>query len=141
MRHPLHPALVHFPVACWSLATLADLASLHWGEPAWRFAGISMAIGIVIAIAAMVAGLVDFLKLGDDHPAIADVNRHMLLAMTAWGCYAASLFLRLDGTTLTQPGTLEVGLSVAGFIVLCTTGWFGGKLVYTHGVGVGKHSP
>ncbi|WP_343251093.1 DUF2231 domain-containing protein, partial [Pseudoxanthomonas sp. KAs_5_3] len=25
MRHPLHPALVHFPIACWSLATAGDL--------------------------------------------------------------------------------------------------------------------
>ena len=31
MSHPLHPALVHFPIACWSLATVTDLASLYWG--------------------------------------------------------------------------------------------------------------
>ena len=34
MRHPLHPALVHFPIACWSLATAADLAGLAFAEPA-----------------------------------------------------------------------------------------------------------
>ena len=36
---PSTPALAHFPVACWSLTTAADLTSLAWGEPAWILAG------------------------------------------------------------------------------------------------------
>lgn len=138
MSHPLHPALVHFPIACWSLATVADLASLHWGEPAWRFAGNVMAIGTLAAIGAMATGFIELLKVDADSPATPDLNRHMLLIVTAWSCYAASLFLRLDGTTLTRPETLHLGLSAAGFLVLCAAGWFGGKLVYQHGVGVRK---
>ena len=38
MKHPLHPALVHFPIACWSLATLADIAgqwSTRWSFWEW----------------------------------------------------------------------------------------------------------
>ena len=136
MKHPLHPALVHFPIACWSMATLADVASLQFGEPAWRFAGVSMAIGTLAAIGAMLAGLVEFAKIDSDSPALRDANRHMLLAMAAWCCYAASLALRLDGMALTQPGTLPIGLSALGFVVLAAAGWHGGKLVYTHGVGV-----
>ena len=136
MKHPLHPALVHFPIACWSLATLGDVASLEFGEPAWRFAGMSMAIGTIAAIAAMLAGLVEFAKIDNDNPALPDANRHMLLAMAAWCCYAASLVLRLDGMALVQPGVLPLGLSGLGFIVLAAAGWHGGKLVYTHGVGV-----
>lgn len=136
MKHPLHPALVHFPIACWSLATLADLASLYWGEPAWRFAGIAMGIGTVAGLATMAAGLLDFSKIDDANPALRDANWHMRLAMGAWTCYAASLFLRVDGRVLIQPNALALGLGVAGFIVLLATGWFGGKLVYTHGVGM-----
>jgi len=56
--------------------------------------------------------------------------------------YAASLFLRVDGTTLTRPGALGTALSVAGFVVLCVAGRMGGKLVYEHGVGVrGRQVP
>lgn len=138
MSHPVHPALVHFPVACWSLATAADLASLLWGESAWRFAGALMAIGTLTALAAMAAGFFELRKIDDDSPALRDAHRHMLLAMTAWSCYAASLLLRLEGTAVTQPGALELGLSVAGFIVLGVAGWFGGKLVYQHGIGMRK---
>ena len=136
MKHPLHPALVHFPVACWSLATLADLASLHWGAPAWRFAGIAMGIGTVAGLATMATGLLEFSKIDDAYPALHDANWHMLLAMSAWTCYAASLFLRLDGRVLVLPNAFALGLSVVGFMTLLATGWFGGKLVYTHGVGV-----
>lgn len=136
MSHPLHPALVHFPVACWSLATIADLASLQWGEPAWKLAGALLAIGTLAALAAMASGFMELVKLDADHPATRDLNRHMLLVMTAFCLYAASLFLRLDGTTLLRPDAMDIGLGVAGFVVLGVAGWLGGKLVYGHGVGV-----
>ena len=146
MRHPLHPAFVHFPIATWSLGTAGDLASLAWGElswgelawgePAWRFAGASIAVGVVTALAAMATGLLELMKLDADHPATGHVTRHMLLMMTTWCCYTVSLFLRLDGTTLMRPDALAIGLSAIGFVLLCLAGWLGGQLVYEHGVGV-----
>lgn len=139
MNHPLHPALVHFPIACWSLATAADVASLFRGEAAWRFAGVSLAIGTVAAIAAMLAGFIELLKVDANSPAMRHLNRHMLLAVLAWSCYAASLFLRLDGTTLRPPGMPGIALSIAGLLALCATGWLGGTLVYEHGLGMQKH--
>ncbi|MEO8367214.1 MAG: DUF2231 domain-containing protein [Pseudoxanthomonas sp.] len=141
MSHPLHPALVHFPIACWSLATAADVASLWWGKPAWMLAGMLLALGTLIALAAMATGLIELLKVPAEHPATSDLNRHMLLMLSAWCLYATSLFLRLQGTTLTQPDAVDVGLSVVGFLVLGVGGWFGGKLVYAHGVGVEKSPP
>ncbi len=136
MSHPLHPAFVHFPIATWTLATVADLASLHWGQPAWQFAGVTMAIGTLAALAAMATGFVELQKLEHGSPVIRAVNRHMLLMMAAWCCYATSLFLRLEGTSLTRPGMLSLGMSVIGFLVLCIAGWWGGRLVYEHGIGV-----
>lgn len=138
MSHPLHPAVVHFPIACWSLATAADVASLWWGKPAWMLAGVLLALGTLIALAAMATGFIELMKVGAEHPATRDLNRHMLLMLSAWCLYATSLFLRLQGTTLTQPDSVDLGLSVVGFVVLGIGGWFGGKLVYVHGVGVGK---
>ncbi len=139
MSHPLHPALVHFPIACWSLATAADVASLWWGKPAWMLAGVLLALGTLIALAAMATGFIELLKVGAEHPATRDLNRHLLLMLTAWCLYATSLFLRLQGTRLTQPDIVDLSLSVVGFVVLGIGGWFGSKLVYVHGVGVEKH--
>lgn len=144
MSHPLHPALVHFPVACWSLATVADLAGAVLGQSRigidlWAFAGTSMAIGTLAALAAMAAGFAQFLKLDAARAALRDVQWHMLLATLAWSCYATSLWLRLEGTALARPGTVAVALGVLGFLALCAAGWFGGRLVYTHGIGVAAH--
>ncbi|GAA0888710.1 DUF2231 domain-containing protein [Rhodanobacter soli] len=140
MRHPLHPALVHFPIACWSLATAADLASPVWGEPAWRLAGVLLVAGIGFSIPAMLAGFLELTKVAEDNPAIKDVNRHMMMVMSALTCYVVSLFLRLHGTELIEPGLLAIGLSVLGFLCLGVAGWLGGKLVYGHRLGVSPPS-
>lgn len=140
MTHPLHPALVHFPVACWSLATLADIASLWLGQPAWWLAGVLMAIGTLVALAAMAAGLVELVKIDEASPALRVAHWHMLAAMAAWLAYAASLFLRLDGMALAAPGPLAIGLGVVGFACLAVAGVLGGTLVYRHGVGVRRDS-
>jgi uncharacterized membrane protein len=137
MRHPLHPALVHFPIACWSLATAADAAGLagFGGASLTAAAAALLAIGVAAGLAAMLAGLFEFVRLGNGHPAEPAVQRHMAWALAAWTCYAASLFLRLDGMHPVAPGVLALGLGALGFGCLAVTGWLGGTLVYTHGVG------
>src|SRR5690606_1676960 len=117
-RHPLHPALVHFPVACWSLATIADLASLWLGQPAWSLAGVLLVIGTIAALAAMGAGLFEFARIAEGSPALPYARWHMLLAMAAWMLYAASLLLRLEGTTLVAPAWPALATSVASFVCL-----------------------
>ena len=49
-RHPLHPALVHFPVACWSLGVAVDAASFVpsvaiWLEGSERWSAGLFAVG------------------------------------------------------------------------------------------------
>src|SRR3546814_15511619 len=82
-RHPLHPALVHFPVACWSLATIADVASLWLGQPAWWLAGVLLVIGPIAALAAMGAGLFEFARIAEGSPALPYARRPLLPAMAA----------------------------------------------------------
>jgi len=137
MRHPLHPALVHFPIACWSMATIADLAGLthHGGDSLRRFAAVVIAIGVVTALAAMTTGLFELIRLGDSHPAEADVQRHLGWALAAFSAYAASLYLRVHGWQPIAPGNAALALSVLGFACLGVAGWLGGKLVYTHRLG------
>ena len=138
MSHPLHPALVHFPIAGWSLATAADVASLWLGEPAWRFAAVSMAIGCIVALATMAAGLWEFAKLPERSPALPVANRHMLFALAAFCAYSTSLLLRWSDGAVHAPGVAALAASIAGFVLLGVTGWLGGQLVYAHGVGVAR---
>jgi len=95
-------------------------------------------VGTLSALAAMAAGFLDFLKLPHDHPAAEDIQKHSSWVAIAWCCYAASLFLRVQGGSFAAPQFAEIGLSVVGFGSLCVAGWLGGKLVYAHGVNVGR---
>ncbi|MGB3835016.1 DUF2231 domain-containing protein [Castellaniella sp.] len=134
MRHPLHPALVHFPIACWSLATLADFSSLWLGESAWRWSAGLLMVGCVVALLAMMAGLMELSRVPDG-PALRDVYLHMGLMLAAFTLYTARLFLRLDHLQPLAPDVLALLLSLAGFITLAVGGWLGGRLVYGHGIG------
>lgn len=133
--HPIHPALVHFPVACWTLASVADVAGLWVGKSAWALAGTLMIVGLVMAVPAMIAGVFEFVRIPDDGPAMGIVLWHMGAAMTALLLYGCSLLLRLDHRQIGPPGSVALGLSIAGLLVLLVAGWLGGTLVYRHGIG------
>lgn len=134
MRHPLHPALVHFPIACWSLAVVADFASLWLGESAWRWSGGLLAVGCVVALAAMLAGLMEFSRIPEG-PAMRDAYLHMTAMLVAFSFFAARLLLRVDHLQPQPPDTLSLLLDVGGFLALLIGGWLGSRLVYGHGVG------
>lgn len=134
MRHPLHPALVHFPVACWSLAVLADFASIWLGVAAWQWAGGLLAVGCIIALPAMLAGMMELSRV-QEGAAMRDAWIHMSAMLCAFTAFATRLLLRLDGFEPLAPDTLTFVLDVCGFLSLVVGGWFGGKLVYGHGVG------
>lgn len=134
MRHPLHPALVHFPVACWTLATATDFASLWLGEAAWQWSAGLLTVGCALALLAMLAGLVEMARVPEG-AALRDAYLHMGAMLTALTLYGTRLLLRLDGLQPLAPDTLALLLDGAGFIALAVGGWLGGRLVYGHGVG------
>ncbi|MBW8824339.1 MAG: DUF2231 domain-containing protein [Xanthomonadales bacterium] len=134
-RHPLHPALVHFPLACWSLATFADVASLHFGERAWWLGGMLLLAGTALAVPAMLAGLYEMVRIPVDSSATRIAYLHMAAMLGAFTLYLASLLLRAGHFQLHQPGNASLVLDIAGFLALAAGGWCGGQLVYHHGIG------
>jgi uncharacterized membrane protein len=134
MRHPLHPALVHFPVACWSLAVLADFASLRFGAAAWSWSGGLLAVGCAMAVLAMLAGMLELARVPEG-AALRDAWWHMGAMLTALTLFAARLLLRLDHLRPLAPDVTSLLLDAGGFLALAVGGWFGGRLVYGHGVG------
>ena len=140
MGHPLHPALVPFPIAFFIGAFLTDLAFLTTANPFWADASFwLLAAGLVGAVLAALAGLTDFL--GDRRiRSISDAWLHLLGNVTAVVLEAINLALRLGDPTapLPSPG---VYLSGAVFLILGFTGWKGGELVFRHRIGVADDGP
>ncbi|MFC7300556.1 DUF2231 domain-containing protein [Cognatiluteimonas weifangensis] len=136
-RHPLHPALVHFPIACWSAVPVLDALYLLLQTPLWwRCSFWLLAIGTATALAAMAAGLVDLLRLAAAHPAQRTAQRHLLLMGSAWSVFVLDLLLR-SPTHLPTAAMAWSGLaaSLLGFGLLLAGAWAGAELVYRHGVG------
>lgn len=132
--HPIHPALVHFPLGLLLTATLADMAGLvvPWPEP--RFAAWLMAIGLAAAVPTMMAGLYDFRRL--DERQAPHALRHMAAVALAWVGYGVALYLRRAAFTGTPELSLaSVALSLVSAVVLGLGGWLGGELVYRYGAG------
>lgn len=139
MQHPLHPALVHFPVCCWSLTVAADFAqaglSINLG------AGVSLLLwaGCIMALVSMAAGLADFSKVPEG-PAMRAGYWHMSGVLLAFLLFGARLFVHTQSTGANPPSLMVLALDTAGMVCLLVGGWFGGQLVYVHGVGQRRHN-
>ena len=135
LGHPLHPAIVHFPIALLLSATLADVARVAGLTSNTQIAAVLMAGGLIMGLLAMGAGMVDLVKL--DQTLVPQAVRHMMAVSIAWLGYAVALYLRRDalsgGADVTS---LSSGLSVLSALALALGGWLGGRLVYTFGAGV-----
>jgi uncharacterized membrane protein len=135
LGHPLHPALVHFPIALLLSATFADVAWVAGLTSDVHVGAVLMAGGLTMGLVAMGAGMVDFTRL--NAAVVPHALRHMAVVGTAWLGYAIALYLRrdalFDGATL---GSVSVGLSLISALLLALGGWLGGRLVYTFGAGV-----
>lgn len=135
--HPLHPALVHFPVVGWTLAPAFDGLALATHEPTWwHCSWWSLAGGALMALPAMLAGFMDLIALPAEHPGQDTAQRHMLLMGSAWSVSVLDLVMRpLHTTPEGNAIWLDLGLSFTGFVLLAAGAYAGGRLVYDFGIG------
>jgi len=136
--HPVHPMLVHFPIVLWTGAVATDVSGWLSGYAEWWTLSFGcLALGNVIALAAMLAGFLDYASIPRPHPARDVAVSHMLAMSTAWLIFLVSLALR--GFPPKAPGSLWVtAVAVGGWCVMAFGGWLGGQLVYRFGVGVNE---
>lgn len=131
--HPIHPMLVPFPIVCFIGVLVTDIVFLRNHDPGWATASrYLLAIGLVMAALAAVAGLTDFL--GDKRIQGADAIKHMLANVTAVVLQVVNLALRWHGNA--QIPRVGIILSVLVVLILLYSGWKGGDLVFRHGIGV-----
>jgi uncharacterized membrane protein len=132
--------LVPIPIACFVGTLLTDLA--YWRSDNLQWAVMSswmLAVGLIVALFAVIAGLIDFLG-----------ERRIRDLRAAWihaGGNAVALVLAIlnafvhsrDGYTSVLPAGLI--LSTLTVLILLVTGWMGWQLVYRHRVGVAGEQP
>lgn len=137
---PLHPAVVHFPVAFWTAALALDGAAYFTGRAdLWEAARLALAAGAVTGLAAMATGLWEYLAVSRTARASL-IERHALLAGLAWTVFTFNWLWRVGDGTVPGDGSWSLlgypGCSAAGFLCLLAAGHAGARLVYRHGVGL-----
>lgn len=139
-RHPLHAFLVHFPIGLFALSLILDFAGLLFPQNGWvRGAYYSLALGIITALVASVPGFVDYTDIRRDHPARRIATAHMGLNLFAVALYGVNLGLRSGALDDVRIGMAPLILSLIALGVLSFSGYLGGHMVYSDGVGVGRH--
>lgn len=140
---PLHPILVHFPIALLSLSVAADLIGFFADVASLRHTGWWALLGAALGgVATVAAGLYDMQRAEMGEAVHHRVHRHMRvglvlvaaiigLAVWRWGVYSAGGIVPM----------VYLDLAVLTVALAAFQGWLGGELVYTDGVFVAQEKP
>lgn len=133
--HPIHPMLVHFPVAALVGLIATDAAFIYTDDYFWARASIWL-VGIG-TLGGWVAGLVGFIDL----VFVKNIRRlitgwsHAILAIMLLSLTSFNWLIRWD-----EPDTAimpwGIVLSLLSGVMIAVTANLGGKLVYEHAVGI-----
>jgi uncharacterized membrane protein len=131
---PLHPGLVHFPMALYPTSLLFDWLSYLAGDgsPYVKGAFALIVAGLVMSVLAAATGVVDFLAIPSGSAAWRLAFTHLTVMLVTSGLFLASAILRARDLDVTSTPFGLVVLGVVGVALLCFGGVLGGDLVFRH---------
>lgn len=130
--HALHPQFVAGPLSLFPMASFFDLLYLATRDEAQARAAFStLAAGYANAIAAAASGLGDYAEIREKTTK-RTATTHLILNLGVMALTGASLVRRLRS----RGDGLAMALAAAGSGLMVVSAWYGGELVYRHGVRV-----
>ena len=137
LGHPLHPLLTDVPIGAWTVAILLDLISLLLGAPELgSAAAIAIGLGILGALAAAAAGLMDWMDV--DPPEKVVGVTHGILNTSATVLFAISLLMRRESQWGPTVGSFLVALT--GYLLVSGGAYLGGGMVFRMGVMINRNA-
>jgi nitrite reductase/ring-hydroxylating ferredoxin subunit/uncharacterized membrane protein len=126
--HPIHPALIPFPIAFLTGALLFDVLAYGAEHQAFGTTAAYLALaGIAAGLAAAIPGAIDYFQtVPPDSSAKARATRHAAGNLAALAAFAAAFAFRTAGW---QPTSLTLLVELAGGAALAYAGYLGGTLV------------
>jgi uncharacterized membrane protein len=128
---PLHPLLVHFPIAFWLVVPVLDIAALYAGpDPWWTLAQAATILGIAIGAASIAVGLLEYLQ-----PSLAGIDlklaaRHGIRTSLAWCMFAARAVIAALLPPAEWSMIVCLALDLFGCALLVQGVYFGTRQVY-----------
>lgn len=140
LGHPLHPQMIIVPGGLIPFSFAMDLMYRMTGKRSYSDAAYySLAGGFAGGAAAGVAGAMDYMTIpaGSHEKRIANIHAALNIALLA--ASAVNLAMRSRGEDARAP--LPFALSAMAAAGLLVSSWYGGHLVYKHGMRVEGRSP
>lgn len=136
LGHPVHPMLIVYPLALFSIGVLFDVLYLVTGDEAFAVVAYwTIAAGIVGGVLAALFGLVDWLAIPTGTRAKRIGLWHGAGNAAVVALFVVSWLLRQPGAAY-RPDVLPFILGLVAVAFALVTAWLGGELVYRLRVGV-----
>jgi uncharacterized membrane protein len=138
LGHPIHLLLIHFPTALLPMDDLFSIFSYYTKDSSYMpVAFYCLQAGVLCGIAAIVTGLVDFLRISGEKKIAKGtamihgfINTTVLLFYGIFAYRSVQLFPHL-----VVPGVGILVLKTALLLTLFVGNYLGGKLVLEYGIG------
>lgn len=139
MNHPIHPMLVHFPIALLFVSFLFDLIFFLTGREEFKKGGFwLLLLGWVAGLAATLSGVLSEDLVEKAGVPKSAIERHEFFAFMTLGLFAGLILVRawIRNRWSYNHRLIYIGGALVGLFILATTGYWGGDLVYRYGAGV-----
>lgn len=139
MSHPIHPLMVHFPIALLFTSVFFDLLGIMTENKSFRQTAFWLLIlGLFGGIIA--AGFGAWSEEAVEAAGVpeAAVDRHETFAVITLIVFGILLIFRwwIKDRWAVQARVIYLSVAMLGLLLLGTTGFYGGELVYRYGAGV-----
>jgi uncharacterized membrane protein len=136
--HPIHPPLTDATIGIYTFATIAafvDVVGITSRNGAYGW-WLALVVGLIATVFTALTGFADWLTLEWGSEIWKTATTHMLAMISATALFAlAAIF----GHASYKHGDVNAGafvLTLIGFGLLTLGGWFGGAIVFVHGMRV-----
>jgi uncharacterized membrane protein len=137
-KHPIHPALIVFPIALFITSFVFDITYLATRELLWyRIAYYDIVVGIIGALLAAIPGFTDYFTVRMTDKEKSTATTHMLLNLLVVVLFIINVAIRYgDKAAAGSALTWAVALSIIGIGIMSYSGWLGADLVHRYGIGI-----
>lgn len=136
--HPAHPPLTDASIGSYTVGTVA--AVLGWAgmeETAMaKAAFVAIVIGLVISVATILTGVVDYLRIRRGTALWNTATVHWIVMALANGAFIIAAAMLQGGFDASQMGAGAALMTIVGFVLLLVGGWIGGAITYVYGMRV-----
>jgi uncharacterized membrane protein len=136
--HPIHPMIVPFPIAFYTATMVCCMVYSGNGNTFWfHVAFVANCAAVVMAVIAVLPGLIDWLSIPELSDAKATGLKHMVANVLSLGFFLANaviMYLNMPNTH--PPIQTNIVITVFGFLIMLYAGFQGWTLVQKHHIGV-----